>query len=91
MLIETLPSVMHPEPLAIPHGSPEDVRGAVEPTLPGALCPSPQHWRAPPALTWKYWFSCTRLSLDKILLMVMRLLLIPPKPVGVRGQGTVQL
>lgn len=40
-----------------------------------------------PILTWKYWFSCTRLSLDRILLMVIRLLLIPPKPVGVRGQG----
>lgn len=41
-----------------------------------------------PALTWKYWFSCTRLSLDRILLMVMRLLLIPPRPVGRRtGHG----
>lgn len=37
--------------------------------------PGPGPW-----LTWKYWFSCTRLSLDRILLMVIRLLLIPPKP-----------
>ena len=38
-------------------------------------------------LTWKYWFSCTRLSLDRILLMVMRLLLIPPRPVGSEDRG----
>lgn len=46
MLVETLPSVMHPEPLAIPHGSPEDVRGAVEPSLVPPRGPLPQ----PPAL-----------------------------------------
>lgn len=45
--------------------------------------------RRPGLLTWKYWFSCTRLSLDRILLMVIRLLLIPPRPAGVRGQGMV--
>lgn len=82
MLIEVLPSVMCPEPLAIPYGSPEGVTGAIGHSLVPPTGPCP-------ALTWKYWFSCTRLSLDRILLMVIRLLLIPPKPVGVRGQGTV--
>lgn len=82
MLTEVLPSVMCPDPLVIPYGSREDgsgVTGAQTHPPRGAPCS---------ALTWKYWFSCTRLSLDRILLMVIRLLLIPPKPVEVRGQGS---
>lgn len=90
MLTEAFPSVMCLEPLATPYGSPEDVRGDLghSPTDP-LPHPTQQQLGPCPARTWKYWFSCTRLSLDRILLMVIRLLLIPPKPVGIRGQGTV--
>lgn len=78
MLMEALPSVMGHDPLVIPSRSCEDVSGVTG--------HNPVPSRAPcSALTWKYRFSCTRLSLDRILLMVILLLLIPPRPVEVRG------